>query len=335
MNRRVFLLLAAIALVASACGGDDSVADTATTAAPATTTTKPAPAATTTTTEPEPAQVVFVGADEVESTITDTSRIVSLSGDITEVIFELGLGANVVAIDVTTTYPPEATDIPGIGFAQMLAPEPVLGMEPTLVIGDQLTGPPEAIEQLRSTGIPVVILESQSTLEGVAVKINQIAEILSVPDAGSALVERVNAEIAEAKALVAEATAAGAEAPRIAFVYSRGPQVLLLFGQGMATNAMIVGAGGIDTAAENGVRGAIPVTPEALVAADPEIIVLPESGFLGLGGEDALDTIPGFSQTTAGQNGAYLVYDEAFFFNLGPRVGQALKQFVQDLYSGS
>ena len=334
MNRRVFLLLAAIALVASACGGDDSVADTTTTVAPPPTTTS-APAATTTTTEPEPAQVVFVGADEVESTITDTSRIVSLSGDITEVIFELGLGANVVAIDVTTTYPPEATDIPGIGFAQMLAPEPVLGMEPTLVIGDQLTSPPEAIQQLRSTGIPVVILESQSTLEGVAVKINQIAEILSVPDAGSALVERVNAEIAEAQALVDEATAAGAEAPRIAFVYSRGPQVLLLFGQGMATNAMIVGAGGIDTAAETGVRGAIPVTPEALVAADPEIIVLPESGFLGLGGEDALDTIPGFSQTTAGQNGAYLVYDEAFFFNLGPRVGQALRQFVQDLYSGS
>jgi iron complex transport system substrate-binding protein len=108
--------------------------------------------------------------------------------------------------------------------------------------------------------------------------------------------------------------------------------VLLFFGQGMATSAMIQGAGGIDVGVESGVRGAIPVTPEALVAADPEILVLPEAGFQALGGEAALDTIPGFSQTTAGQDGNFLVYDEAYFFNLGPRVGQALKEFVQDLY---
>ncbi len=95
---------------------------------------------------------------------------------------------------------------------------------------------------------------------------------------------------------------------------------------------MIEGAGAIDAGAEAGVFGAAPLTPEALVAAAPDILVLPESGLGALGGPGALLELPGVAQTPAGENGAFLAYDEAYFFNLGPRVGQALKDFVLDLY---
>ena len=337
MKRQLTLIAVAITIVAAACGGDDGTDTPAstTTTTVVDTTTSTAADTTTTTEAPGADGVVFVGADGVESTITDTSRIVALSGDITEIIFELGLGANVAGVDVTTTYPPEAEAVPVIGFAQQLSPEPVLGLQPTLVIGDELTAPVEAVEQLRSTGIPVVILESQATLDGALTKINQVAEILSVPEDGAELATRVAAEVAAAQELAETAIAAGAEPPRVAYIYVRGPQTILLFGQGIAANAMISGAGAVDTGAETGVRGAIPVTPEALVAADPEIVVLPEAGFQALGGAEALDAIPGLAQTTAGQNEAYLVYDEAFFFNLGPRVGQALEVFVRDLYPES
>jgi iron complex transport system substrate-binding protein len=57
----------------------------------------------------------------VETTIGDISRIVSLNGDLTEIIFALGLGDNVVGVDVTTTYPPEAAALNDqgetVGFA--------------------------------------------------------------------------------------------------------------------------------------------------------------------------------------------------------------------------
>ncbi len=327
-------ILLVLALALAACGDSESEETTTTTAAETTTTTAPpettttTEAPTTTTTEAAPESVMFTGADDVESEITDTSRIVSLGGDITEIIFELGLGDQVVAIDVTTTYPEEATDLPLVGFGQQLAAEPVLAFEPTLVIGDEMTAPPEAISQIRGTGVPVVILPTQSTLEGVSEKIRQVAEILSVPEEGEALVARVESEIAAAQAL---AETVDAE-PRVAFVYVRGPQVVLLFGAGIATNAMITGAGAIDAGADSGVFGAVPVTPEALVAAAPDVIVLPEAGLEALGGVEAFSEMPGVAETPAGENGAFLAYDEAYFFNLGPRTGQALEEFVLDLY---
>lgn len=276
-------------------------------------------------------QGVFVGADGVETTVGNTSRIVSLTGDITEIIYELGLGDSIVAVDITTTYPPEANDLKrsgnNVGFGQALAPESVLRYEPTLVIGDESIQPTETLEQLRSAGVPVIILKYQTTLRGVEEKIQDIARILGVVDAGEELSRRVMAEVATAEGRAAQAK----EQLRVAYLYTRGPSVILLFGTGIPTQAMIEGAGAIDVGAAAG-EGAIPLTPEALVAAAPDVIVFPESGVDGLGGFDALLEIPGIAETPAGQNQAFLAYDEAYFFNLGPRVGAALNDFVDDLY---
>jgi iron complex transport system substrate-binding protein len=333
MKRTKFAIVLAIALTVVACGGDTATTttDPAPTTAAAETTTSPAETTTTvaeTTTEAPSEEISFVGADDVESVITDTSRIVSLAGDITEIIFELGLGDQVAAIDITTTYPDDAAALPAIGFGQQLAAEPVLAFQPTLVIGDETTEPTEAVEQLRAAGVPVVILPSQTTLEGVTEKIRTIATILSAEDAGEELVERVEADVAEAQSLIPDVDSP----PRVAYVYVRGEQLVLIFGQGIATNAMITGAGAVDAGAASGVFGAAPLTPEAIVAAAPDVIVLPDAGLAALGGEAAFAQLPGIGETPAGQTEAFLAYDEAFFFNLGPRVGEALEQFVIDLY---
>jgi iron complex transport system substrate-binding protein len=322
-------LAVGLTVVAAACSSGTSTTTTAdqpTTSSSTTTVTTPQ----TTTTIPSD-QRTFVGADGVETTIGDVSRIVSLNGDLTEIIFELGFGENVVGVDVTTTYPPEAAALNDqgqtVGFAQQLAAEAVLRFEPTLVIGDQQVAPPEVLEQLRGAGIPVVILETQTTLDGVETKILQVAEILGVPDEGGELAERVMGEIDAARALAATDDSD----PKIAYVYVR-PQVVLLFGAGMPTQGMIEGAGAIDAGAETGVFGPLPLTPEALVAAAPDLIVLPEAGLAALGGIEAFLELPGVAETPAAQNDAFLDYDEAYFFNLGPRAGQALDEFVRDLY---
>jgi iron complex transport system substrate-binding protein len=276
----------------------------------------------------------FVGVDGVATVIDDVSRIVSLNGDLTEIIFELGLGDNVIGVDVTTTFPAEAANLleegAGVGFAQGLAAEAVLRLEPTIVIGDETVGPTESIEQLRSAGVPVVILETRTDLDGIAEKIGQVAEILDVEGAGSDLAARVQGEIDAARALVAGDTSD----PRVAFVYVRGPQVVLLFGDGTPTHAMFEGAGAIDAAAAAGVAGLAQLTPEALVASSPDVIVLPEGGLDALGGIEALMEIPGIAETPAGRNGAFLTYEEAYFFNMGPRAGIALDEFIRDLYQG-
>lgn len=326
--------LATLVLLVAACGGGDSET-TSTTRVETTTTTQVEEATATTASGSTTTSVegrTFTGADGVETTITDVSRIVSLNGDITEIIYQLGLGENVVAVDVTTTYPQEAAakidSGDTVGFHQQLTAEAVLRFEPTLVIGDTQVMPQEAIEQLRQAGVPVVIIEYQTTLDGVETKIDQIAQILGVPDEGVALADRVVGEIDEAVALAE--TASGD--PTVAYVYLRGPQVIFLFGAGMPTQAMIEGAGAIDAGAASGVFGPAPLTPEALVAAAPDVLVLPEAGLAAMGGIEAFEAVPGVSDTPAAQSGSYLIYDEAYFFNLGPRTGEALMEFIDDLY---
>lgn len=331
--KTLLALIFASATTLAACGGETTETTSSVTAPETTSSTvSTTTSAATTTTETEGR--AFVGADGVETAITDVSRIVSLNGDMTEIIFELGLGENVVGVDVTTTYPPEAAALNDqgqtVGFAQQLTAEAVLRFEPTLVLGDTQVAPPEAIEQLRGAGIPLVILETQTTLDGVETKISQVAEILGVPDEGAALAERVMGEIDAARELAADDDSD----PRVAFVYVRGPQVVFLFGAGVATQAMIEGAGAVDAGVESGVFGPAPLTPEALVAAAPDVIVLPESGLEALGGIEAFLALPGVADTPAAQNEAFLAYDEAYFFNLGPRAGQALNEFIRDLYPG-
>ena len=269
----------------------------------------------------------FVGADGVASAVSDTSRIVSLSGDLTEIIFELGLGDSVVGIDITTVYPEAATSLPIVGIGRFLSAEAVLAQQPTLVIGDTQTDPLSAIEQIRAAGVPVVILDIPTTFDGLYDKMRLLGEVLNATDAAEQLADRVKGEVDAELAVAADA-----DATRMAYVYTRGPDVVLLFGEGMVTNPLIEGAAGIDVGAESGIEGSIPVTAEALVAAAPAVIIVPEEGYGILGGLDAFLALPGVAQTPAGESRAVYAYPEGDFLTFGPRVAESLRLLIEDVH---
>jgi iron complex transport system substrate-binding protein len=299
------------AIVVAACGSDTGDTSTSSTQPDGTT-----------------AGRTFEGIDGVTSSIEDTSRIVSLNGDLTETIFALGAGDRVVGIDLTTTYPEEATTLPDVGLGRNLDAEAVIALSPTLVVGDTQIEPATAIDQIRQAGIPVVILQAEVTLEGVTRKITTMGEILGLQAEASELGARVQAEIDDALALAATATTT----PRVAYVYVRGPETLLLFGNGMPTHFLIEGAAAIDAAGDVGVIFAENLSAERLVVAAPDILITPEEGFGIIGGLDAFLALPGVADTPAGASGAVITYDEAFLLGMGPRTGQALRQLVLDLH---
>jgi len=294
--------LAAVAVAASACGGGDTV-------------------------DVDGSAAVVVGADGVETTITDTTRIVTLTGDLTEFVFELGLGKRIVATDVTTVHPEEAALLPKIGVGRFLNAESVLSFEPTLVIGDTQTSPPAAIEQIRASGVPVLITDVATSFDGMYEKVGILGEALSVPDQADALVERIQAEVAEALA-TGDGTADGRP---IAYLYTRGPDVMLLFGSGMTTSALIEAIGGVDAGSASGIDGTVNVTPEALVAAAPDVIIVPSEGLEAFGGVAELLRSPGIGQTPAGAAAAVLAYPEGDFLTFGPRIADSLRLLIADL----
>jgi iron complex transport system substrate-binding protein len=241
-------------------------------------------------------------------------------------LFELGLGDQVVAIDVTTTFPPEAAALPPVGFGQgFLAAEPVLGFEPTLVIGDIRIGPPEVLDQIRSAGVPVALIPYETQLSGIRTKIETVALLVGEEAAGAQLADRVDGEIAAAGALLAEV----AETPGVAFLYARGPEALLLFGPGSPSSALINAAGAFD-AVQGPPFGQL--TPEALAAANPDVIITTEGALGALGGLEAFLALPGVSQTPAGAASRILAYDEALFLGLSPRAGMALRDLILELH---
>ena len=306
-----------------------SGAHTATPTATATTTATPEPTPTEEPVEGTPELPVTVtDVDGNEMVIEDVSRLVVLNGTITEVVFALGLGDHVVGVDVTSTYPPEALELPDVGVQIALSAEGVVALAPTLVLGTTFAGPPEVIEQVRGTGIPVLIIPDYNSLEDIEVKITRIATALGVPRRGEQLAAETLASIAEAAA-IAEGPASS---PRVAFVYLRGAQTQLIGGDGAGATSLIEAAGGIDVGVEAGVEGFTAITPEALVTANPDVILVFSTGLESVGGVDGLLRIPGMAQTEAGRNRAVVDFDGQYLLGYGPRTGAVLAELIAAIY---
>lgn len=324
--------LSATAVLAAACGGDDDDAADPAPAAPtspaaaASPTAAPSPAVTAESRPVLPATVKDKDGKDV--TVSDISRIVVLNGDLTEVVYALGLGENVVGVDTSATYPPEAAQKPKIGYQRSLNAEGIVSLQPTVIIGSELAGPPAVIEQIRSTGVPVVLFKTVSSLDDVSRKITDVAAALGVPNRGRLLAEQTKKDIDEALALAQRSTSK----PRVAFLYLRGSTTQVIMGKGSGADVLITAAGAIDAGAEAGVTGSKPLTPEALVAAQPDVILVLTAGLQSVGGVDGLLQIPGMAQTPAGQQRRVVDFDDQYLLGLGPRAGKALMDLVKALH---
>lgn len=254
-------------------------------------------------------------------------RIVPLDGDVAEIVFALGVGDDVVATDLSATYPPEAEELPKIGIYRALSPEPILAFDPTVVVGTDAAGPADTIDALRRVGIDVTIVERRFDANGPAAKVRDVGAALGLADEASALATEVQAEIDAAS--VPPSTY---DAPmRVLALYLRGANLQFVLGSESGVDWVIEAAGGIDVADELGVGETVQITTEALIAAAPDAIVVPLNGLDSAGGLDALLAIPGIAQTPAGERRAVFAYDDQLLLGNGPRTGALIAALVADL----
>lgn len=251
----------------------------------------------------------------------NTERIISLSGAISETLAELGLEKNIVGVDITSTYPPSLLRVAKVGHNREISPEAVMAQNPTLVLGNKGAVKPELIEQLKSANVQLILLDHGYSVEGAKTMISQLSDTLGLGDKKDAILNEMDADL--------EKLSLPTTKPKVLFIYARGAGTLMVAGDKTAVDAMIKEAGG-----ENAVSGFEefkPLTPEALVAANPDVILMFDMGLESLGGVDGLLAIQGMTETNAGKNKQVIEMEGQYLSGFGPRTGKALVELAEKL----
>lgn len=287
----------------------------------------------------EPALPVTVTDSQGTSvTVADTSRILALDiyGSLSRIVFELGLGDNVVGRDISSGFP-EIADRPLVTQnGHDLNAEAILELDPTVILTDTSLGPWDTILQMREIGIPVVVVDPQRSIGGIGALITQVASSLGVAERGAQLAERTTDEVATKVAQIAEvAPADPSDRLRMLFLYVRGQSgVYYLFGEESGADTLIEALGGIDIAGENGWIGMRPVTAEALVAANPDVILMMTKGLESVGGTAGLvEHIPAVGQTVAGQKERIVDMSDTAMLSFGPQTAAVLDALAVAVYA--
>ena len=255
-------------------------------------------------------------------------RIVSVGGAVTEILYALGKGDRIVAVDTTSYFPHAVHDKPKLGYLRALAVEPIVAMNPTLVVVDGDAGPPAVLKQLRETGIRLVIAPKEPTVENIYRKISVVAAAVNLPEKGRAMIGALSADIEN----VRKAVASVKEKPRVLFVLSIGRGSPLAGGANTSADTIIGLAGGVNAAAGFDQYKAIP--PEGVVAARPDVILVTGRTLGLMGGREKLLARSEIAATPAGRNGRLVAMDGLLMLGFGPRTGRAALQLAEKLHPG-
>lgn len=270
--------------------------------------------------------VTVVDAFDNEVTVEDASRIVSISGDITEILNALIGMDRVVARDDTSTWPPSVNELPSVGYVRTLNTEGILSMNPSLILLSENAGPPPVLQQLRQTGIPMVFIPTGSNLKTVNQKINLIASAVGVPEKGVALADALHKQNKSLRKSLADIE----EPPRILFLLNAQAGSFMASGSGTAADNAIQLAGGSNVFSD--FEGYKQISIEAALQAKPDVILLPSHGVTMMGGLDRFTAIPGVSDTPAAKHDKIIVMDSQFLLSFGPRFLQAAAELASKIH---
>lgn len=260
-----------------------------------------------------------------EVTIGKLDRILSIGGDVTEIIFALGEGKRVIATDTTSVYPYETQSLPKVGYMRALSTEGVLSTSPDLILASAGSGPPEVIAALKQSRIPVALVDYRPGAEAIASKIALIADILGLKDKGLALTQSIDADLATLASSLKDAAR-----PRALFVLSLVGGRIIAAGHKSSAEEIITLAGGVN--ALQGFDGYKQASAEAILAAQPETIVMMHRD--GDVAADDLFAMEPFAKTPAAKTKSLVRMEGSYLLGFGPRTPHAARALAKALHPG-
>ena len=272
--------------------------------------------------------VLFLLIFSINSLINFSSanqRIVIAGGALTEIVFALGAGDQVIGVDKTSSFPEQVKQLPQIGYWKLLNIEGILSLKPSLFITLSDVEPENIIDQVNQSKVDVLALKRiPGTIDLLYENINKIAVKLDKQKEGQALIERIKTNIADIEAKVATHT----QKTKVLALMSMGGNNSVA-GKNTTIDALITIAGGENLANHNSFKS---YTAESLITLNPEVIILNKHSIVQLGGLDKVNTIPGITETAAFKNNRITIIDDSYLFGIGPRVDEAAKILFQSFY---
>jgi iron complex transport system substrate-binding protein len=246
---------------------------------------------------------------------SNTARITVAGGSLAEILYFLDMEEHIVAVDITSSYPPKAKELPSIGYVRNLSAEGILSLSPTVVIGEDDMGPSEVLAQIKGTGVEIIIVEEKHSATGIIEKIECVADIVGRRDSANDLItQHLLPKIARLDALVSKSK----ENPmKILFILGMQGGSPLSAGRGVSADGLITMIGGINTMSS--FEGWKPVGTEAIIEAAPDVILISTRGLTGFGDIDDLKKHPAFRFTPAAINHKIFAMDGMEMLGFGPR----------------
>lgn len=255
-------------------------------------------------------------------------RIVAIGGAVTEILYALGLGGQIVGVDTTSLYPVEALKTKvNIGYFRAFSAEGVLSLNPSIVIASDGAGPPDAIKLLKDAGVTFETLPNDFSAQGVVQKIQIIGRLVHADEKAARLSKAVAAGFRD---LSARSTAVRKRVRALLVLTLQNGRPLVA-GRGTAGDAMIKLAGGVNVADD--FTGYKQMNDEAIVAAAPDVVVMMGSG--GHPTASELFSLPEFALTTAAARHRLVLMDGLSLLGFGPRTPRAASELLSAFYPAS
>lgn len=250
-------------------------------------------------------------------------RIVTVGAIASELVCTLGACGEIVATDVTSIYPPELASKPKVGYITRLSVEGILSLKPTHLVVVDGAGPNSVIERLAESGIAITTLPTGLGLADAKRRLLLVGKFTGREKRASDLAQKLDQELA-----TLSGEKESKEPVKILFLYARGAQTLLAMGHDTTADELIQLAGAKNAFAAEGAK---PVNAEAIAAAAPDIILLPEGSLSGMGGRAGLAKIPGLGDSPAIRQNRILTIDDSLLVGLGPRSAAAVRALRQKI----
>lgn len=275
------------------------------------------------------ASPAFVGAAIAQDMQeADTSRLVSVGGAVTEIVYALGEEERLVGRDSTSVYPDAATKLPDVGYMRQLSAEGVMAINPSAIIAVEGSGPPETLTVLENADIPFRMVPETYDRNGILTKIRTVGDFLGVPQKAADLAGKVEADL---DAAIADAAGRPeSERKRVLFILSMQDGKILASGSGTAADAIIALSGAVN--ATSAFPGYKALSDEAIIEAKPDVVLMMTRSGGHAATDDELFAHPALSLTPAAKTQAAIRMDGLHLLGFGPRTAGAVRELNAAIY---